>query len=71
MQWQPIETAPETYDTVWLTDGKEVELASREWSFDGPKDTWESGEQWGADGCADRIAFKPVMWMPRPTPPIL
>jgi hypothetical protein len=69
MDWQPISTAPDNYETVWVSDGKDVELARRMWSVNGPMDIWESREQWDNDGDTAMVSFNPTHWMSRPAPP--
>jgi hypothetical protein len=62
MDWQPIETAPESGDFL-LWNGKRVAQGSR---------AMDDGEFWWAD--QDGYDFKPIEpepthWMPLPSPP--
>lgn len=74
MQWQPIETAPKNYETVWVSDGADVELARRAPTSParleaGLRNQWWSAEHFDWDGNPDDVDFTPTHWMARPLPP--
>jgi hypothetical protein len=69
-QWQPIETAPKTANTIWVccADALAPRAGPAHW-----RGEWRAGtaEDWQDDGAAEKWGTypAPTHWMPLPAPP--